>query len=589
MAATLHAELLADNKTIALVGQGDDWELSEMAAAMHHVTPVLKNTKPKSAALLMPLSWAGVVQMAWTFDGVGEHGWWAPGPRLQAWNIAEVARRTAAGQLAPMMWTSTDGRTPRDYQLDGARQIASIGKFLLFDEAGTGKTTTAILGLAWRLALGTGIFPVTVIAPSWDVVTNWEREIARWMPAWRTARWKGTGRAELAGTADVYLTTFATARLDAEDMRGPLVKLKPRAVIIDEIHFCKTPSAKQSLAARRIADRADTVVGLTGTIITRNTKDAWAALAAVDPDSWSSSERYVKRYCAVTETNYQQKIHGLNRAMEAEFRVALLGQTRRVAKEDVLDSLPPKSYSVREVELPEEWRTAYDGMEQDMRAELPDGGVLPVMDQLVKIGLLTRMASAAFKVEVTEELLDNGQIKKHYKAILTAPSWKADALMVILAERPGQQVLAFAESLQLIRVAGQQAEDAGYRIGYVTGLGQGVTEKTRTKAIDDFQAGNLDLICATTGAGGTGITLTRAGTVVYLQRPVKFDHASQSEDRAHRLGSEEFHPHGVEIIDIVAADTADQRTRTLLREKGGQLSEFVGDVRIVRQLLGGIK
>ena len=108
----------------------------------------------------------------------------------------------------------------------------------------------------------------------------------------------------------------------------------------------------------------------------------------------------------------------------------------------------------------------------------------------------------------------------------------------------------------------------------------------RIQAIDDFQAGKLDLLCATTEAGGTGITLTAAGTVVFLQRPWRFDTAIQAEDRAHRIGSE-IHSQGVEIIDVVARNTVDSRVRERLKIKGASLSELVRDPRVVEGLFGG--
>jgi SNF2 family DNA or RNA helicase len=75
---------------------------------------------------------------------------------------------------------------------------------------------------------------------------------------------------------------------------------------------------------------------------------------------------------------------------------------------------------------------------------------------------------------------------------------------------------------------------------------------------------------------------------VFLQRPPGLGESIQAEDRAHRIGSE-HHAHGVEFIDIVAENTVESRIRAMLRSKAGQLSEFVLDTRIVRELLGGIR
>jgi SNF2 family DNA or RNA helicase len=164
---------------------------------------------------------------------------------------------------------------------------------------------------------------------------------------------------------------------------------------------------------------------------------------------------------------------------------------------------------------------------------------------------------------------------------LKAPSWKVAAMLEVLEERPDQQVLVFAPSKQLIMLAGHAAEKAGRRIGYIVG---GQTAAQRTAVVDAFQAGKLDTVLATTGAGGVGITLTAASSVVFLQRPLSLVESVQAEDRAHRIGQTASH---VEYIDIIASNTIDTRIRSILREHAGQLSELVRDPRIVNELLGG--
>jgi SNF2 family DNA or RNA helicase len=164
---------------------------------------------------------------------------------------------------------------------------------------------------------------------------------------------------------------------------------------------------------------------------------------------------------------------------------------------------------------------------------------------------------------------------------LKAPSWKVAALVEVLEERPDQSVLVFAPSKQLIMLAGQAAERIGRRIGYIVG---GQTAAQRTAVVDAFQDGKLDTVLATTGAGGVGITLTAASSVVFLQRPLSLVESVQAEDRAHRIGQQASH---VEYIDIIASNTIDTRIRSILREHAGQLSELVRDPRIVNELLGG--
>ena len=187
------------------------------------------------------------------------------------------------------------------------------------------------------------------------------------------------------------------------------------------------------------------------------------------------------------------------------------------------------------------------------------------MDTLTRLTRLSQLASSAADVRI-EQVLDKvtgelvldeltGEPKTRQVVTLRAPSWKAESLLGIIAERPGQPVAVFAESRQLAMIAGQYCEDAGLRTGYITGVGDGITQGTRKRDREAFQAGKLDVIICTAGAGGTGITLTAAGTVVMLQRSWQLDLAIQPEDRAHRIGQLADH---VEIIDIVAKGTVDR-------------------------------
>jgi SNF2 family DNA or RNA helicase len=582
--AGIYGEITSDGKSIVLIATGDDYEIDRAAKALRRMTPLLKKTDPPSGTLTAPATWATVTQLAYTFNGESL-GQWMPQARLREWITAEFLRRHS-GVLPGTAELAPPGLTPRPYQVEGASMIAMTGKSLLFDDPGTGKTVTTILGLRGRESRGEKIFPMVIIVPSWEVGDVWARHIRDWAPSWGEALvYGGAGRTLAAphGHA-VYVTTYATATLDAASASGPLVKLKAKAVVLDESHYAKNEKAQRTSAVQRIASRAGTFIACTGTPVTRDTGDIFPVLQAMDPETYPSRPRFVKRYLDTTDNGYGETVEGLAALAEPEFRAVLAGQYRRVSKADVLSQLPPKIYSVRRTEIPPAWRKAYDTMQDEMLAELPDGTDLPVMSTLAQLTRLSQLASSACEVVVTEETDEFGDIRKHYEVTLKAPSWKADALLGVLAERPGQQVAVFANSKQLIGIAGSACWKQ-YRCGYITG-GQG--KKERRDAIEKFQAGQLDVILCTAGAGGLGITLTAAGTVVYLQRSWELDKAIQPEDRAHRLDDIIMKHDAIEVIDIIAKDTVDDRVRELMRVKGGHLGQLVRDPRIVREILGGL-
>ncbi|MFI7678541.1 DEAD/DEAH box helicase [Actinophytocola sp. NPDC049390] len=584
MRPDVYGDLSADGSSIILVpGSGDVHALRERELAL--LTPLVKLTTPP-VGLTLPLSWPAVVQLAETYGSRLK-----PQGRLVEWIQAEAFKRANPVGNEPIMYrllSLPDGLKPRPYQYSGARLIAAVGKVLITDEPGTGKTITTILGLLSRdqdVELRT--FPAVVVCPA-SVVDSWVKAWQTWAPHLTALAWRGTPakRRKLAGIADVYVASYDTARIDIGTAAkpGPLTDLAPAAVVVDECHLIKSPDAARSKAIRRLAAGAETVVALSGTPITHNPGDLWPTLVCLEPTAWPSRERWVNRYCTVVPGDYSDTIIGLKPGQpENEFRTALLGAHRRVAKADVLDQLPPKVYSVRTVELPEINRKRYAAMERDMLAELDDGQELSAFSVLTQLNFLSALSCADADVEVTTSVdEETGEEKQHYHAVLKAPSWKVDALLEVLEERPGSPVVAFAQSRQLMTLAGHAAEKAGYKVGYIVG---GQTPARRTENVDAFQRGELDLICVTTQAGGVGITLTAASTAVFLQRPWSLVDALQAEDRLHRIGAEQHDC--IEIIDVVAANTIDSRVREALREKGQQLSDLVQDPRIVSELLGG--
>ena len=592
--ATIHGEIVGQDTLVVLAGGlADPEDVALAAKRLKALTPLFSKSDPPGA-LTTELTWPAVVQLAEAFGPD-----WHPSARLSAWITEQVMARTSS---RPITYTPPAGLVPYPWQLEGAALIAATGRALITDEPGTGKTMTTILGLVEWYQNGKGgaayvddlrDTPIVVVCPA-SVIDSWVQAWRDWAPGYKAIAWRGTPtkRRALAGTADVYVCSYETARMDAPaggtKAMKPLLNLEAAALVVDECHLIKNNQTGRSQAVRRLAhkvtERAGAVVCLSGTPITHHPGDLWASLDALEHGAQPSRSRWVQRYCQSIPGEYGDEILGLLASREPEFRLTLLGQHRRVAKADVLSQLPPKVYSVRTVDLPTAWRKAYDDMESQMLAELPDGEELSVMGVLAQMTRLSQLASAAADVAVTTEVAEDGTEKVHTKVTLKAPSWKVDALLEILEERPGQPVVCFAPSRQLMQLAGKAAAEAGLRVGYIVG---GQAPADRTRAVVEFQSGDLDLICATSGAGGVGLTLTAARTVVFLQRPWSLVESIQAEDRCHRIGSEQHD--SIEVIDVVARNTLDTRIRAVLRERAGQLADLVQDPRVVATLLGGTR
>src|SRR5579859_2454147 len=234
--AVVFGEIVND-KQIALIANGDDYEIADAADRIKHITPLLKRSNPPGA-LLGPLTWACVTQIAFTFQGTQHQ--WAPGPQLEQWITDELIRRTTVPEWA----LPTSGWEPMAHQKTGACAIAATGRYYLIDDMGTGKTRTCMLGLQLRNA-----FPAIIVAPA-SVIDVWLEEAEAAMPHLRAVAWRGQNRRELIGTADLYVMSYDVMRRDVE--ANKLRWLNAVAVAFDEAHALCNRDTKQSVAGRKL-------------------------------------------------------------------------------------------------------------------------------------------------------------------------------------------------------------------------------------------------------------------------------------------------------------------------------------------------
>lgn len=602
----VYGELDGTGEAILVTAGGDDLDLNRCAEIMRSLTPHVVPTADRMT-LSVPLSWAAVTQLSHAFRGGEWGGQWMPGQRLSDWLIAEIIRRSCQGDRVG----EPPKLDPMPHQHGGGVAIGMNGRFLLADDMGTGKGGTYLMGLAELDARGRQPWPALMVCPA-GVVDTLLEEIPQWYPHWKAVAYRGTSRQRyLKSDARVLVMSYETMRNDTgkADRPGPLLKLKAGSVTYDECQALCNYDSLQSRQARRLAAHVPNVIAGSGTPITKNVASFWPVLNSMYPTSYPSRDRFKLHYCLSKRKDYGQgsdaDVTGLNPAMEPEFRVAMQGVFRRIAKADVLTDLPPKTYQTRWLDIPPDWRRAYDQMEADMLAELPDVLTpLEVQSTLAKMTRLAQLASSACDVETWTET--EGNVKsRHYgeevlrtKVTLREPCWKGTALLGLLAElhqgegelddygvQHGHAVgsrpcIAFAPSRQLVTLAGKMAERKGYKVGYITGA---VKRAERNEARHAFQRNELDLICVTLGAGGAGLTLTAADTEAFLQRSFAYVPNAQAEDRAHRRGQTK----NVQVVDFVARNTVESDVRAVLREKAGNLAELVQDRRIVESFLGG--
>jgi SNF2 family DNA or RNA helicase len=577
-------------RKIRLRVDGADWQVAEAGTALRKLTALPAKTKDGTGETTVPLTWAMVTQVSRLMK---EHGYgWAPDPGLNKWIEQEFTRRHAQGGAADLKFdVSALKWVPMPHQAAGAFVGALNRRFYFEDDMRTGKTRTALLALAELEARGEDPWPAFVVCPA-SVVDPWLEELEAAFPAWPATAYRGPKRKRLSSRYKVYVMSWDTFRLDMrheDDALPPLADfLVPRAIVLDEAHALCNVKTRQSVAAKQIARVAEFAFLLSGTPITRDVGGFWSALNVLDVRSFPDPDRYKDAYTDRYHSDYgEDTIEGLKPETLAEFRLLMQGSARRTAKADVNPDLLPPCYSTRAVDIPAAHRAAYDEMAADMIAHIPDTiEPLEVMTVLAQLQRLTQLASSACDVEVRMEPEEReghplcGQLVPKYHVTMREPSWKVDELMAVMDESRGSPLTVFSPHTQLTRMAGARAEREGYKVGYIDGR---VTARQKNAHRHAFQAGELDLMCCNVTAGGTGLTLNRGDTVIFLERPWAYWQAHQAEARVDDVISAKQ----VYVIDIVARNTVESRVRAALKDKARQLSELVRDPRIVEELLGG--
>jgi len=493
--------------------------------------------------------------------------------------------------------------TLKDFQRAGVAYLATAKRAGLYDEMGTGKTVQVIRTLQVLNELGNDPFPALIVCPNSLKNTVWLRELADWAPELRVVVVDGSmakRREQLATPADVYvinydllklhsrLAPYGSVRLtEAQKTPKELNALGHRTVVFDEAHrLCHVggrvitnedgtrttvPSSQQTLAAFAVAHAAEHRFVLTGTPVNDHVGDLWGLLHAVLPEWFPTRTKYLDRYA---EKSYGlwggTEIIGLNPATEPEFRAVTTPLFRRVLKRAALPQLPPKLPTVyRETPMGTKQARAYRQMELTMLAELNE--ILVARSTVEQFTRLLQFAAAA------AEIGEDGKVR------LTGASPKVDDLVDLLGELGDKPLVVAAESRQLIELAAARLTKERISHGLVTGA---LSPFERGENVRRFQEGRLRVMLLTLGAGAEGLTLTRADSMLFMQRSFSPLRNTQGEDRIYRIGSE-IHPNGINIIEQIAPGTVEERRRDILERKGARIEQVMQDAEALRRMLGG--
>jgi len=501
-----------------------------------------------------------------------------------------------------------------DYQKTGLKFLVIAGNAILADEMGLGKTVTVASAMRCLIELKRDVLPAVVICPN-STKRAWKRELERWCPAATPYVLDGTvarRRKMIVENADdstaVFIVNIEAARQFTRlapypsvalrkcrecdpHMGGELVtaaqceihmrefnRLPLRTVVFDEAHRMKDPKSKQTRAAWALMHQRGVLTrwALTGTPVAKHPGDVWSIAHGVRPLDFPTKTKFIDRYALLSWNSFGgMEIVGLNPATRDEFFKIFDPMFRRIPKELVLKQLPPKIRTQRYVQLTPKQRKAYEEMAAGLLTRLEDGTLLVAKNNLTAHGRLLQLSSSYAEILKVDE--DDPHT---WKVALKDPSPKIDEVIAILDDiGSDKQVAICAASRQLIELTAARLDKEKISYGLITGK---VTTAERDHQLQAFQDGKKRVVLFTIAAGGTGLTMTAASTIVFMQRSWSMIENKQAEDRVHRIGSEKHS--SINIIDIIAEDTIEE-THQLpkLFEKLERLEEIVRDKEILRR------
>ena len=447
--------------------------------------------------------------------------------------------------------------TLRPYQQFGLNWLQhlrehGLGGFLA-DEMGLGKTAQTIAHISAEFSAGRLDRPVLVVMPT-SLVANWQAELARFAPHLEVAVLHGQGRearrAKLDGVA-VVLTTYAVLARDAEPMR----EISWHMIVLDEAQAIKSPDAKATRAVCQLEARHR--VCLSGTPIENNLDELWSQFAFLQPGLLGDRRSFGKRFRSPIEKEGDP----LRRSqLSRRIRPFILRRT----KSEVATELPPKETIIRHITFGPEQRELYD----TIRATLHDS----VRDQLAELGpgqgrfvvlnALLKLRQACCDPRLVK--LASGQSQ--------AASAKLDMLMEMVGGMlpEGRRILIFSQFTSMLDLIKPRLTEAGHKFVELRG-----DTRDRAEPVRAFQAQEVPIFLISLKAGGRGLNLTAADTVIHYDpwwNPAVEDQAS---DRAHRIGQTK----SVFVYKLVAADTVEERI-IQLQERKAELAGLAFDAEV---------
>ena len=424
----------------------------------------------------------------------------------------------------------------RDYQKKGIQWLQMLHHYgfggILADDMGLGKTLQTIAFLSSQVQADTSVL---ILAPS-GLIYNWADEFQKFAPDLDVVvvhGLKSHRESILAENHQIYVTSYATFRQDSEIYRD----LSFDFLFLDEAQVMKNAQTKIAQSLRRFV--VPSVFALSGTPIENHLGELWSIFQIVLPGLLPAKKEFMK----------------LSTERVAQFIKPFV---MRRKKEEVLTELPDLIEVVYKNELEDQQKAIYLAQLQQMQERL--GQVSDSEFQRNRVEILTGLMRLRQICDTPALFMEDYQ----------GESGKLDSLRDLLVQiaEGGHRVLIFSQFRGMLDRIEQELPDLGLTSFKITGSTPSQERQEMTKA---FNQGERDVFLISLKAGGVGLNLTGADTVILVDLWWNPAVESQAIGRAHRMGQEQ----AVEVYRLVTRGTIEEKIQELQEKKKNLVSEIL--------------
>jgi len=432
----------------------------------------------------------------------------------------------------------------RPYQMQGVAWLDLLRESglggVLADDMGLGKTVQILALLALEKARGHLTDPAIVVAPT-SLMTNWFNEARKFAPGLKVLVLHGPARKqsfEAIADHDLVLTTYPLVARDHE----VLLARQWHVAVLDEAQIIKNANAATTRRLQGISARHRFC--LTGTPMENHLGELWSIMSFANPGYLGDRTAFVRNWRTPIEKRADV---GRARTLSRRIRPFLLRRT----KEEVAAELPAKSEFAESIVLEGGQRELYDAirlsMSEKVRKAIRERGL--AKSHIVVLEALLRMRQACCDPALLK--LDDG---------ITRPSAKLDRLMEMVEELLSEKrkIVVFSQFTSMLTLIRKRCDALAIRYSVLTG-----ETRDRGTAIEGFQNGTSDLFLVSLKAGGVGLNLTAADTVIIFDPWWNPAVEEQAIDRAHRIGQDK----AVFVYRLVATGTIEEKMDELKARK----------------------